>query len=57
MSTKNQTGATVLTKAPDGLAYTNDYVEKALDELKAEGVDVNGTAFKPLTVTLNEGGA
>ena len=29
---------------------------KALKELKAEGVDVMGTSFTPLTVTLNEGG-
>jgi NitT/TauT family transport system substrate-binding protein len=55
--TKNQDGATVLTKAPEGLAYTNDYVTKALDLVKADGVDVNGASFKPLTVTLEEGGA
>ena len=57
MTTKNQDGQTVLTKQPEGLAYTNDYIQKALDELKAEGVDVNGAAFKPQTVTLNAGGA
>jgi NitT/TauT family transport system substrate-binding protein len=56
-NTKNAEGKTVLTKAPEGLAYTNDYVTKALDNLKAAGVDVNGTAFKPLTVTLEKGGA
>jgi NitT/TauT family transport system substrate-binding protein len=55
--TKNQDGKTVLTKAPDASAYTNDYVTKALDIVKKEGVDVNGTGFKPLTVTLQEGGA
>ena len=32
-------------------------VEKALGELKAEGVDVEGKSFKPLTVTLQKGGA
>ena len=42
MTTKNADGQTVLTKAPEGLAYTNDYVQKALDTLKAQGVDVNG---------------
>ena len=31
--------------------------EKALNELKAEGVDVEGKAFTPLTVTLQKGGA
>jgi NitT/TauT family transport system substrate-binding protein len=55
--TKNQDGKTVLTKAPDASAYTNDYVTKALDLAKKDGVDVNGTNFKPLTVTLQEGGA
>ena len=50
-------GKTVLTKAPDAEAYTNDYVTKALDELKTDEVDVTGASFKPLTVTLNEGGA
>jgi NitT/TauT family transport system substrate-binding protein len=55
--TKNQDNKTVLTKAPDASAYTNDYVIKALDIVKKEGIDVNGTSFKPLTVTLQEGGA
>jgi NitT/TauT family transport system substrate-binding protein len=55
--TKNQDGKTVLTKAPEGLAYTNDYVTKALDLVKKDGVDVNGANFKPLTVTLEPGGA
>jgi NitT/TauT family transport system substrate-binding protein len=56
-TTKNAEGKTVLTKAPEGQAYTNEYVEKALANLKAEGVDVTGTGFKPLTVTLEKGGA
>jgi NitT/TauT family transport system substrate-binding protein len=55
--TKNAEGATVLTKAPEGTAYTNEYVQKALDKLAAEGVDVTGASYKPETVTLNEGGA
>lgn len=56
LGTKNDQGATVITKKPDADAYTNDYVTKALDELKAEGVDVTGSSFKPITVTLAEGG-
>jgi NitT/TauT family transport system substrate-binding protein len=56
--TKNQDGDTVLTKAPEGLAYTNDYAQKALDALKASGgADVTGSDFKPITVKLNPGGA
>jgi NitT/TauT family transport system substrate-binding protein len=56
--TKNQDGDTVLSKAPEGLAYTNDYAQKALDALKGEGdADVTGAEFKPITVKLNAGGA
>jgi NitT/TauT family transport system substrate-binding protein len=56
-STKNADGDTVLTKAPEGLAYTNDYAQKALAALKEEGVDTTGADFKPITVTLKAGGA
>jgi len=56
-SAKNAQGQTVLTKAPEGLAYTNEYVQKALDALKADGTDVTGASYKPLAVTLNPGGA
>ena len=54
---KNAEGATVLTKAPDGMAFTNDYVTKALADWTAAGVDVKGAGFTPTKVTLNEGGA
>jgi NitT/TauT family transport system substrate-binding protein len=57
LTTKNQDGKTVLTKQPDGTAYTNDYVKKAVDALKTSGADVMGSAFAPTTVTLNPGGA
>ncbi|GAA1802844.1 ABC transporter substrate-binding protein [Luedemannella flava] len=57
LTTKNADGATVLTKQPAGTAYTNEYVLKALDLLKAGGADVAGAGFKPIEVTLNEGGA
>jgi NitT/TauT family transport system substrate-binding protein len=57
LTTKNQTGDTVLKKAPEGLAYTNDYINQAITQAKAAGIDVNGAAFKPLTVTLEAGGA
>ena len=55
--TKNLDGKTVLTKAPDATAYTNDIVNEAIKQLKAESVDVNGASFKPVTVTLTEAGA
>jgi NitT/TauT family transport system substrate-binding protein len=57
LTTKNQTGDTVLTKQPEGLAFTNDYIKQALDQAKAAGVDINGAGFQPKTVTLTAGGA
>ncbi|WP_433360793.1 ABC transporter substrate-binding protein [Actinoplanes sp. CA-142083] len=56
-TTKNQTGDTVLKKAPEGEAFTNDYINQAITQAKAAGVDVNGASFQPQTVTLTEGGA
>jgi NitT/TauT family transport system substrate-binding protein len=56
MNTKNDQGATVITAAPDADAYTNEYVEKALAALTDEGVDVTGTDFSPIDVTLEAGG-
>ena len=56
-STKNETGATIITEEPPETAKTNNYVEKALAELKTEGVDVEGKSFKPITVELKEGGS
>jgi len=54
---KNAEGKTVLTKAPEGEAYTNEYVEKALANLKAAGGDTTGITYAPTTVTLKKGGA
>ncbi len=56
LGTKNDTGATIITEPPPESAKSNTYVEKALTELKAEGVDVDGKAFTPITVELQEGG-
>ncbi len=53
---KNAEGATVLTKAPDDNAFTNDYVKKSLETWKAAGVDVMGSGYTGETITLNEGG-
>lgn len=55
--TSNETGATIITADPPATAYTDKYVKQALDELKAEGQDVEGKKFAPLDVTLNPGGA
>jgi NitT/TauT family transport system substrate-binding protein len=56
-TTVNADGQTVLAKDPDPEAYTNTYVERALEQLKAEGIDVTGEGYTPLEVTLNPGGA
>lgn len=55
--TKNLDGKTVLTKAPDAESWTNDIVNEAVKQLTAAGVDVNGSSFAPIDVTLTEGGA
>ena len=55
--TKNLEGGTVLTKAPDADAFTNDIVTDAHALLETLGVDINGAGFTPATVTLTEGGA
>jgi NitT/TauT family transport system substrate-binding protein len=57
MGTKNETGATIISKEPPETAYSNEYVEAALAELKDEGVDVDGAGFTPATVELKEGGS
>jgi NitT/TauT family transport system substrate-binding protein len=54
--TKNLEGTTVLTAAPDEKAYTNEIIVAAHDLLKALGVDINGTGYAPIEVTLTEGG-
>ena len=55
-SAKNLEGGTVLTKAPDAGAYTNDIVTAALAMLDAMGVDTTGSGYMPETVELLEGG-
>jgi NitT/TauT family transport system substrate-binding protein len=55
--TKNADGQTVLTAAPQGEAYTNEFTTKALANLKKMGLDTTGANFKPITVTLNPGGS
>ncbi|MET0447609.1 MAG: ABC transporter substrate-binding protein [Aeromicrobium sp.] len=57
MGTKNETGATIITQEPPETAYSNEYVEAALAELKDEGVDVDGADYTPTTVELKEGGS
>ncbi|GAA2581221.1 ABC transporter substrate-binding protein [Microbacterium binotii] len=51
----NQDGLNLITEEPSDTAYSNEYIEKALQELEAEGVAVKGT-YTPIDVTLTEGG-
>ena len=56
LKTSNEKDEKIITKEPPSTAYSNEYVDKALAELKDEGVDVMGSGFQPQTVTLKEGG-
>ncbi|MFL6065909.1 MAG: ABC transporter substrate-binding protein [Friedmanniella sp.] len=56
LGTKNDTGATIITTAPPETAKASTYVEKALQELRDEGVDVTGKGYAPITVELKAGG-
>ncbi|CAL4858949.1 ABC transporter substrate-binding protein [Microbacterium sp. MM2322] len=51
----NQDGMHLITEEPPASAFSNEYIEKALAELKEEGVSVDG-AYTPIDVTLTEGG-
>ncbi|NYF15301.1 NitT/TauT family transport system substrate-binding protein [Microbacterium sp. AK009] len=52
----NETGARLITEKPPATAYSNEYIQQALDELEADGVDVFGESFEPIEVELQEGG-
>jgi NitT/TauT family transport system substrate-binding protein len=57
MAAVNETGAHLITAEPPATAYSNEYIQQALDELEAEGVDITGDSFEPIEVTLLEGGS
>jgi NitT/TauT family transport system substrate-binding protein len=57
LSTPNLEGATVLTEPADADAFTNDVIEAAHANLEELGVDITGSDFEPIEVTLEEGGA
>ncbi|MFS0698571.1 ABC transporter substrate-binding protein [Cellulomonas sp. 179-A 4D5 NHS] len=57
LTTSNETGATIISEEPAEPAFTNEYVDRALEELEEEGVDVTGADFEPVDVTLEPGGA
>lgn len=55
LSAKNQDDLELITTEPADSAYSNEYIEKALAQLKDEGVEVAGE-YTPIDVTLTEGG-
>ncbi|MCP2031423.1 NitT/TauT family transport system substrate-binding protein [Okibacterium sp. HSC-33S16] len=56
LSAVNEQGAALIKEEPPAGVWTNDYIQKALDELEDEGVDTKGEGFTPIKVTLEEGG-
>ncbi len=56
LSAVNETGASLITAEPPASAFTNEWIQLALDELEAEGVDITGAGFSPIEVELMEGG-
>ncbi|MGH3704179.1 MAG: ABC transporter substrate-binding protein [Agromyces sp.] len=56
LSAVNESGASPITEEPPASAWSNEWITKALDELKADGVDVTGDGFEPIEVELTEGG-
>ena len=52
-NTPNLDGATVLTEPVDAEAFTNEIVDAALAELKDEGVDVIGSGWTRIEVTVD----
>ncbi|MGV3714155.1 ABC transporter substrate-binding protein [Pseudolysinimonas sp.] len=55
LAAKNQDGIELITTEPLDTAYSNDYIQQALDALEADGVVVDG-AYTPIDVELTEGG-
>jgi NitT/TauT family transport system substrate-binding protein len=51
----NEVNKIVWPSPADG-SYTTQYAEAADQSLEADGLNVTGDAFTPITVTLNEGG-
>ncbi|MET0813432.1 MAG: ABC transporter substrate-binding protein [Microbacterium sp.] len=55
LSAKNQDGLELITTEPAASAFSNEYIQKALDALAEEGVEVGGE-YTPIDVVLTEGG-
>lgn len=56
LSAVNESGASPITEEPPATAWSNEWIQQALDELEGEGLDLTGEGFEPIEVELNEGG-
>ncbi|HEX5727989.1 ABC transporter substrate-binding protein [Microbacterium sp.] len=53
----NETGAHLITQEPPATAYSNEYIQEALDELSEDGeLDLLGEDFEPIEVELQPAG-
>ncbi|MGB4777409.1 ABC transporter substrate-binding protein [Microbacterium sp.] len=55
LSAVNEQGLNLITTEPPASAYSNDYIQQAIDELADEDLTLDGT-YTPIDVTLTEGG-
>jgi NitT/TauT family transport system substrate-binding protein len=55
LSAVNQDGLELITEEPPASAFSNEYIEEALAQLKEDGVVVDGE-YSPISVVLTEGG-
>jgi NitT/TauT family transport system substrate-binding protein len=55
LSALNQDGLPLITAEPSDTAWSNTYIQQALNELAEEGVDID-SGYTPIDVTLTEGG-
>jgi NitT/TauT family transport system substrate-binding protein len=55
LSAVNQDGLPLITAAPSDTAWSNEYIQQALNELSEEGIDID-SKYTPIEVTLTEGG-
>ncbi|MBD7958234.1 ABC transporter substrate-binding protein [Microbacterium sp. Sa4CUA7] len=55
LAATNQDGLNLITTEPADTAYSNDYIQDALDQLVEDGLVVDGD-YTPIEVTLTEGG-
>jgi len=52
----NEAGDHLITEEPPATAWSNEWIDKALSELEGEDIDLTGADWKPIDVTLEEGG-